>query len=91
MHRHTIMSTKKQQIELNGLGTQPSMQQQEESNFKQGGGDDDDAPSKIDYVLDEAFASTHMQIFSAISILQRRLLLIQSGITGNDPAAVCGI
>ena len=35
-------------------------------------------------VLDQAFASTHMQIFSSISNLQRRLLLIQSGITDTN-------
>ena len=33
--------------------------------------------------LDQSFAGTHMQIFTAISHLQRRMLLIQSGISSG--------
>ena len=35
---------------------------------------------KMEEALDHAFANSHSQIFAAISNLQRRLLLIQSGI-----------
>ena len=38
---------------------------------------------QVSSALDQALAGTHMQIFTAISNLQRRMLLIQSGINSG--------
>ena len=43
---------------------------------------------KMEEALDHAFANSHSQIFTAISSLQRRLLLIQSGIGKPQPTPV---
>ena len=75
VQRHTIISTKKAQdeVEKQQVTTAASSM----------------APAtptgeyQVSSALDQAFAGTHMQIFTAISHLQRRMLLIQSGISSG--------
>ena len=81
VQRHTIISTKKTQEEIrlqtstSSLTAPPTMPSE----------------NKVSDVLDQAFASTHLQIFTAISNLQRRMFIIQSGISPSCDTAEAAV
>ena len=75
VQRHTIISTKKTQDEV--------VKQEVTTAAASMAPPTPTSEYQVSSSLDQAFAGTHMQIFTAISNLQRRMLLIQSGINGG--------
>ena len=73
VQRHTIISTKKTQDEV--------CKQQVTTAATSMVPPTPTGEYQMSSALDQSFAGTHMQIFTAISHLQRRMLLIQSGIS----------